>query len=128
MDNHFKKQIDKNNFMKASWEFLTKYHDAMNGRDPEEVLCFIHSSSPVQIPTRQLLGQLMSHYRLKNELLLTYYVGADSGYAFIRMKQKTLRVEGPEFNDNVTDSIVAMKQDAGTWKIWSMMPLETSFL
>ncbi len=128
MENHFKKQIDKNRFMKTSWDILEKYYDAMNGNHLEEVLGFIHRSSPVLLPTRQLLGQLMSSYKLNNELLLTYYVGADSDYMFIRMKQKTTRLEGPEFRDNITDSIVAMKQDGEKLRIWSMMPLETSFL
>ena len=128
MENYLKKQIDKNNFMKTSWDILEKYHNAMNGNKLEEVLDFIHSSSPVQIPTRQLLGQLMSSYKLNNKLLLTCYVGSDSGYIFIRMKQKTTKLEGPDFRDNITDSIVAMKQDEDAWKIWSMMPLETSFL
>jgi hypothetical protein len=128
MRNHFNKQIDKNNSLKASRDILEKYYNAMNGNKLEEVMSLIHSSSPVQIPTRQLLGQLMSNYKLNNELLLTCYVGTDLDYIFIRMKQKTIKLEGPEFKNNITDSIVAMKQDDGAWRIWSMMPLQTNFL
>jgi len=127
MNTHFNKQVDKNIFLKTSWDILEKYYDAMNCNKLEEVMSLIHSNSPVQIPTRQLLGQLMSNYKLNNELLLTYYVGAYNDYIFIRMKQKTIKLEGPEFKNNITDSIVAMKQDDGEWKIWSMMPLQTNF-
>lgn len=128
MKNHLKKPIDKNDFLKTSWSILEKYYNAMNGNKLEEAMNLIHSGSPVQIPTRQLLGQLMSSYKLNNELLLTCYVGTDSDYIFIRIKQKTTKLEGPEYKNNITDSIVAMKQDDGAWKIWSMMPLHTWFL
>ncbi|MFC1840814.1 hypothetical protein ACFL1N_14635 [Thermodesulfobacteriota bacterium] len=124
----FNNQKDKNKLTKMSRDILKKYYKVMNDNELEGVLGFIHSCSPVQIPTRQVLGQLMSTYKLKNELLQTNYVGADNGYLFVKMKQKTTKLKGPEFKDNITDSIVAMRQDEGTWKIWSMMPLQTDFL
>jgi len=122
------KHDNENEFYKMSLCTLGKYINAMNDNDIEGVLNMIHSSSQAQMPTRQMLGQLMNAYKLKNELLDSKYIGADNKYIFIRVKQKTIKLEGPEFKNNITDSVIALKQDEDAWKIWGLMPLETVFI
>ena len=128
MTNHVMKPSDENDFFEMSLSTLEKYYEAMNNNDLEGTLSMIHSTSPTQLPTRQILGKLMHAYKLKTELIETKFIGSDNGYICIRMTQKTTKVEGPDFKDNITDSLVAMKHDEKVWKIWSMMPLETKFI
>jgi hypothetical protein len=106
---------------------LDEYHHHLNSHDLEGVITTIHSSSPANGPTRQILGQLFNVFRLRNELIDTKYIGDADDYVFIRMKQRVTKITGPEFKDNISDSIVAAKKEGKVWKVWSMMPLEVNF-
>lgn len=122
------KHDNENEHYKMSLSTLEKYFNALNDNDLEGVLSMIHRSSPAQMPTRQILGQLMNSYTLNNVLLKTNYIGADNDYIYVRMKQKIIKLEGPEFKNNISDSIIVLKQDEDAWKIWSMMSLVTDFI
>lgn len=106
---------------------LDEHQNFLNNQDLEGVIGTLHSASPAQEPTRQMLSQLFDAYRLTNELIDTKYVGNDEDYIYIRIKQKVSKLEGPEFRDNVSDILVAVRKDGNFWKVWSMMPLEVTF-
>lgn len=95
------------------------YVMAQNRGDPKAVLEFFHKSSPTYESTRQMLHQVFLNYKLKNELLGLSFVGTDDPYAYVRIRQRTEKVEGPDFMDNVTDLLVVLRQDEDAWKIWA---------
>lgn len=117
-DDHFKRAL----------ETLEKYLEAINENKLEETMSMLHKNSPAQLPTRHAIGPLMSTYKLYHRILDPEYIGADKDYLYLRMKQKTRKLNGPEFQNNISDVLVAMRQDEGVWKIWSIMPLETTFI
>lgn len=128
MEHYITNQRNVNESFNILSQMLKDYINLMNDHDLEGVMAMIHCSSPALMPTRHLLGKLMSTYKLKNELLDIKYIGDDSDYVYIRMKHKTIKLEGPDFIDNITDSIAAMRKDGDVWKIWSMMPLVSNYL
>ncbi len=128
MADHAVKQNNENDFLEMLLSTFKKYYRAMNDKDLEGVLSMIHSSSPAQMPTRQMLGPLMNKFKLIYEFMDLKYIGTDNDYIYIRINQKTTKLEGPDFRNNMTGTIVVMKQDENIWKIWGVMPLETNFL
>lgn len=128
MENKITDQNNGNELMQMALNTLDKYYKAMNTNDLEGTLDMIHSSSPSQLPSRQILGELMSVYKLNNELLESKYIGHDHDYLYLRIKQKTIKMEGPDFQNNISDSIFAMKKDSGIWKVWSVMSMDTNVL
>jgi hypothetical protein len=125
MEDNAAKQKYTNNQFKRALETLKDYVKAMNENDLEETMSKLHKNSPAQLPTRYAIGPLMSTYKLYHRLLDPEYIGANNDYLFLRMKQKNRKLNGPEFQNNISDLLVAMKQDEGIWKIWNMMALET---
>jgi hypothetical protein len=106
---------------------LYEHQNFINNQDLEGVIGTIHSASPSQPATRKMLGQLFNSYRLTNELIDIKYVGCDEDYIYIRMKQKISKLEGPEFRDNISDSLVAARKESDAWKVWSVMPLAVNY-
>lgn len=128
MGNDVPKQNGGSALYESSLRLLEEYHKVLNDHDLEGVLGKIHSGSPAQAPTRQLLEQLFKAYRLNNELLNARRIGDDGDYVYIRMKQRITKLEGAEFRDNISDSLVAIRQDGDALKVWSVMPLEAHFI
>lgn len=127
MDKGIEDQNDKDVALLRVLGLLDEYHNYLNGHDIEGVISTIHSASPAQGPTRQILGQMFNVFRLKNEIVDTKYIGNDEDYVYIKMKQKITKITGPEFRDNISDSIVVARREGEAWKVWSMMPLEVTF-
>ena len=105
------------------FDALRAYVDAQNSRDAAQVAARIHSASPFHEPTRQALAQLYVNYALVCTLIDAELIGADAHYGYVRARQKTVRIEGPSFDDNVTDSVVVFRQENGDWKVWAQAVL-----
>jgi len=127
MDNRIDNQNDKDVAYQNVLSLLDEHHNYLNNQDIEGVIGTIHSSSPTQGPTRQMLGQMFNAYQLKNELIDTKYIGMDDDYVYIKMKQKITKLKGPEFRDCISDTLCVARKDKGDWKVWSIMPLEMTF-
>ena len=128
MENELFKKSDENEMMKMVLGTIEEYYNAMNASDLEGTLSMIHSESPTQLQTRQVIGQVMNAFKLNNELLEKRYIGSDDDYIYVKIKQKITKVKVPEFHNNISDLILAMRKDGESWKIWCMMPLETSLI
>ncbi len=101
---------------------------ATQKEDMEAVKQTIHTQSPVYIPSLKTTEQLFGYYDLKVELLYFRYTGSDGEYAIARAKQKTIKVKGPAFKNNIIDSIYIFRKETGKWKIWQQSVLETKFI
>lgn len=96
---------------------------AQNAQDAAAVMRQIHPDSPMFESTRQMLSQLYINYRFANELLEWGLVGVDRDYIYARMRLKTVKLEGPEFQNNQTDAVLILKPQADELKIWAQFAL-----
>ena len=126
------KDIAENNdnspLLKSLSRMLARYHGFLNDHDIENVLDMIHDRSPAKASIRRMLEQTFSTYRLKNTLLCAKYIGIDNDYVYVRILERIAKLEGPEFRDNVADSLVVIKWVEDAWKVCSITPLEVLFL
>lgn len=125
MEDNAAKQKHDDSIFKMVLGALEKYIEAMNDNKLEEAMSMLHKNSPAQLPSRHAIGPLMSIYKLHHRLLDPEYIGTDNDYLYLRIKQKTRKLDGPEFQNNISDMLISMKQDEDIWKIWNMMALET---
>lgn len=85
----------------------------------------LHSQSPVYAKTRSAMKNWP--FKLKTDILYFKVVGEDGDFAFARVRTKTTKLSGPEFQDNVTDALHAFKKEGADWKIWASLPLTVTF-
>ena len=107
---------------------ITNNFKAYELEDIDEVMKTVHSKSPGFEATKQFSSQVFPVYDIKYELLSFKYIVVDGEYALARVKQKTSKISGPEFKDNIIDSIVIFKQEVGFWKLWSQASLTIEYI
>jgi len=96
--------------------------------DMDAVMGDLHSQSPAYLQTQQFLQQLFPVYDLSYELLSYNFVAQDNEYAYARVKQRTSKVSGPQFQNNDIDMLVIFKQENGLWKLWTQANLSVTYL
>lgn len=107
---------------------LTENFKAYELEDIEKVMQTVHSKSPGFEATKEFSSQIFPVYDIKYELLGFKFITVEGEYALGRVKQKTSKIKGPEFMDNIIDSIVIFKQEDGLWKLWSQATLTLEYL
>ena len=100
---------------------------ATRTEDLDAMLDTLHSESPNYSQIEKIANTLFKTYDLNYDLLLFRYIGQDGEYAVARFKFSTEQVAGPEFNDNILDTIHVFREENGMWKIWSHAILEIDF-
>ncbi len=100
---------------------------ATRTEDLDAMLDTLHSESPNYLQIEKIANTLFKTYDLNYDLLLFRYIGQDGEYAIARFKYSTEQVAGPEFNDNILDTIHVFRGENGMWKIWSQAILEIDF-
>jgi len=95
--------------------------------DIERIMKTIHSQSPGYAETRRMSLEIFPEYDLTYELGNFTFIGQDKEYAFARVQQKTTKISGPQFNNNLIDVLFVFRQENGVWKFWSQALLETKF-
>ena len=98
---------------------------ASEQKDVKGVMATLHTNSPVAAVTAEALTSLFETFELKYELLSFRLVGRDGEYAVARAEQKTTKVKGPDFKDNVIDSLYIFRTQDGKWRLWYQVLLET---
>ena len=104
---------------------LEANEDAIAKGDVDAMSRTLHSQSPVYAKTRNAMKDWP--FKLKSEILYFKVIGQDEDFAFARVRTKTTKVSGPEFQDNVTDALHAFKKEGPDWKIWTSLPLTVTF-
>lgn len=107
---------------------LDKQIRAMGAEDLEKAMSVIHTKSPVYSGTRRGTEQIFTKYDLRYKLLSFTYIGRDKDYAVVRARQKTSKVAGPAFRDNIIDMMHIFRKEGRTWKVWQSTILEVEFL
>ncbi len=127
----FAEQNDTDEFYKTSAELqrvLLENFDAYEKEEIFRVLSTIHTLSPTYLPTKDVANAIFPDYELKYEVVGFKLLAIDDEYAIARVLQKTFKVEGPKFKDNVIDAFIVYKQEKAQWKLWSQIILGVEYI
>ena len=124
-------EVSSEEFYKTSADLkqvLTENFDAYQKEEIFRVLPTVHTLSPAYKSTKDIASKIFPAYDLNYELVSFKYLLTDDKYAIARVSQKTTKVSGPAFRNNLLDLIVIFKQEKGQWKLWSQIVLEIEFI
>ncbi len=106
---------------------LTENLRATEAEDLNAVSDTMHTDSPAYSQTQKIIQMAFDNYDLKYKLLMFRYIGQDDEYALARFKFSTEKVSGPEFKNNILDTIHVFRKENDKWKIWSQATLEINY-
>ncbi len=116
------------NLDSALRKVINENFDAYEKEDLDRVLATVHTKSFGYQSTKQATIEIFSAYDLHYELLESRLLSLDGEYAVVRARQKTTKRNGPEFRDNILDTVMVFKQEDGRWKFWTQAILDVQFL
>ncbi|WP_404457603.1 hypothetical protein [Oceanobacillus kapialis] len=96
----------------------------MMDQDKDAHMETIHSESPSYDSTDQLWDQ-MAVYTLDMELSDLSVEEKTEGEATVSYTQTSMKVDGPEYQNNLTKGVHTLKPEDGVWKIYSSVAEET---
>jgi len=104
--------------------------EALNVEDIEKTMSFSHDDAPMYDQQIAMLQKIKETFDLKTSLISFEYVGMsnDGEYAFAIIKQKTEKIQGPGFRDNLVTSGATYKREKGVWKLWQSVTFDVKFL
>ncbi len=105
-----------------------KHIVAMDKENNEAVIKSLHSQSPALMQISQMMQQMFPVFDVKSEILNFRFIALDGDYAITRVEQKMVKVSGPLFQDNITNTIYIFKKEFGEWKLWQAAALDIKFL
>jgi len=101
---------------------------ALQDEDMEGVMKTIHTQSPVYIPTQETCRTLFPYYDLKYELLDFEFIGMTGEYAIGRFRQKTEKISGPAFQNNIVDTVCVFRKEGDEWKFWNQVIIDVGYV
>ena len=107
---------------------VTANFQAYEKEDIDKVMKTVHSASPGFQATKEFSSKIFPAFEIKYEMMSFKFIATEGDYALGRVKQKTSKVSGPEFSDNIIDAIVIFKQENGVWKLWSQATLTVEYI
>ena len=96
--------------------------------DTKGILSTFHTKSAAYPSLKKLSQQIAKFYDLKYEMESFKFVGLAGEYAVARVVQKTTKIKGPAFRNNIIDTLQVFKKENGKWKIWTTTILSRKFL
>ncbi len=93
--------------------------EASRQEDLETYMYTLHKESPHYEATRELMKNTFANYELDYELNEISVSALKGMTAQVRFSQSTLRISGPEFQDNHVTGIHVLRKDRGKWKIFN---------
>jgi len=118
----------KQEMTEALRKVTLKNFEAYEEEDLARIMETVHPQSPGYNATRDFSAKIFPDYDIKYELLDLHFIAMDGDFALARTKQKTIKVSGPQFRDNILDAIVVFKQNGKKWKFWSQATLSIQYL
>ncbi|MDD5728308.1 MAG: hypothetical protein PHV59_07085 [Victivallales bacterium] len=100
-------------------DVFKKYVEYCNTENIRGVMEIMHSKSAEYASTRIRMARIAAGYDLKYELMSFNYVGITGEYAIARTVQKTSKIKGPSYRNNILEALQVFKREDGKWKIWT---------
>ena len=118
----------KENIAKQIKQTVIDNLNALQNENLARMMETIHTQSLSYLTTKQQIVPLMENYELSYELLSFGFIELSGEYAICRTKQRTAKISGPPFRNNVIDMIQIFKEEDGKWKFWSQAILYIRYL
>ncbi|WP_249871598.1 hypothetical protein [Oceanobacillus saliphilus] len=99
------------------FDVIEKNLEALLNRDKEKYMDTIHSESPAYELMDETIDQL-SGYQLDMQLSDLIVEEKADEQARVFFSQTTMKVEGPEFQNNETSGVYVLRPENGEWKIF----------
>ena len=113
---------------KALRNVIQENFDGYKEEDIAKIMTTVHTQSPGYLATKQISNEIFPPYELNYELINFKYLVRDGDYALARIKQKTSKIAGPAFKNNIIDAVAVFRQEDGQWKFWSQVILEIDYI
>ena len=97
------KEVIEENLKACQNEYMTKYLDSIE-------------DGPLKNSTEQVMKVLFEQYDLKYELVDFKVISCKGNTAVVEVKQKTTKVSGPVFRDNIGVYAHTLKKHSSGWK------------
>ena len=94
----------------------------------EGMLSTFHTKSSAYSSMKKLSQQIAKVYDLKYEMESFKFVGLAGEYAVANVVQKTTKIKGPNFKNNIINTLQVFKKENGKWKLWTTTVLSIKFL
>ena len=107
---------------------LGDHIDGMNNGDVVEAMEPVDKTSPFYDQMYMMLESIGDVYQLEISLDDFEYVGTSEDNAIVVIKQRTVKVEGPDFRDNAVRSLVVFRKVDEEWKIWQSLTLAVEYI
>ena len=88
----------------------------------------LHPSSPVFGTTVPAIRPLIAQYDLRYELMSFHCVGVWGDGAVVQVKQKTTKIRGPMFADNIAEARHELRKYGDEWRIWNTVVINVKYL
>lgn len=104
--------------------------NGMNDENIDASLEAVHTQSPFYDQMQVMLSEIAKVYDLESSLVSFEYLGMDKAKskAVVLVRQKTVKLSGPDFRDNIVDTMTVFKKDGDVWKIWQSLTLDVEYL
>ena len=107
---------------------LIAHIEQMNSDDPVEAMGSIHEDAPFYEQMYAILEGIKGVYDLNTEIIDFVYIGSRGpDMAVAAVKQSTVKESGPDFRDNIVESLLVFKKDKGEWKIFQSVILSVEY-
>jgi hypothetical protein len=104
---------------------IEKHIAGLNQESLPKATASFHSLSPQYAPFTQMLQRNFQRYDISIELERFDYVGISGDYAVAKVISRAYRKGGAPFMDNQSTTFYFFKKDAGSWKIWAFMGVDS---
>ena len=91
--------------------------EAMNKEDVDGYMTTVDTSSPAYAPTKEAMKKLFDMYDLKATLNSFALVSQKGDEAEIRTVITTIKIKGPQFNDNKVTALHTVIKKDGKWVV-----------
>ena len=98
---------------------------AYNQEDIQAVMDSIHPSSPTRQDTQEMSEYAFLMYDLNYETNDLEIVEISPSEIVVRITLTTIKIDGPEFNDNRSVSLQTLRKYNGEWKFFDLVGIET---
>ena len=107
-------------------EIRSLVNENMRATQAGDLTALLKTIHPDSLATPQMEAglQAIAKYKLSFEASSVEFIGMSGEYALIRVIQRTVRLEGPDFLDNEIDGIWALRREGEKWKYWTQMNLK----
>jgi hypothetical protein len=87
----------------------------------------IHTQSPFYEQSKKLVEEISKAYKLKTEISDVEVMEKSEKEAKVKFTQKTIKIEGPVFQNNEITGYHVLRPEKGKWKIYNSIRTKTVF-